>query len=132
MPEHLRVSVELPVSPQRLYQAWLDSTEHGAFSGGAAQIEAFEGGTFTAWDGYIHGKTLTLEPYKRIVQSWRTSEFPEEAPDSRLEVLIEPQDDNSVLTLIHENIPDGQSGEYEKGWLEYYFKPMREYFAPGK
>jgi uncharacterized protein YndB with AHSA1/START domain len=52
----------------------------------AAQIAARVGGRFTAGGVYMQGATLELDPPRKIVQSWRTTEFPEEAPDSRLEV----------------------------------------------
>lgn len=129
MAEQLRVWVDLPVSCERLYSAWLDSQEHGSFSGGAAQIDPGVGGAFSAWDGYITGTTLEMEPYRRIVQAWRTSDFPEDAPDSRLEVLLEPAGENTRLTLVHDHIPAGQEQEYQQGWLDYYFEPMKDYFS---
>jgi activator of HSP90 ATPase len=128
MAEKLKLSVSLPVKPAKLFHAWLDSKSHGEFTGDAAKIDPVVGGEFTAWDGYIMGKTLELEPSKRIVQSWRTTEFPEGAPDSRLEILIEAEGEGSKLTLIHTNIPAGQSEEYKQGWEDYYFAPMKVYF----
>jgi activator of HSP90 ATPase len=46
-----------------------------------------------------------------------------------LEVLIEPEGDGSKLTLIHTDIPEGQSEEYKQGWKDYYFAPMKVYFS---
>ena len=107
----------------------MDSQEHGSFSGGAAEIDPRPGGHFTAWNGYIRRATLELELYPRIVRSWRTTEFPEENPDSLLEILLESAPGGSRLTLIHTNIPAGQSESYRQGWVDYYFKPMESYFA---
>ncbi len=129
MTDRLQMSTILPAAPEKLYQAWLSSAEHAAFTGGgAAEIDPQVGGAFTAWDGYIQGKTLKLEPCSRIVQSWRTTDFPEDTPDSRLEICIEPSGQGSKLTLIHTEIPAGQGKDYEQGWEDYYFKPMQEYF----
>ncbi len=129
MAESLKMSVDLPVKPEAVYKAWLSSEEHGAFTGSPAQIDPGVGQEFMAWDGYIQGKTLILEPFRRIVQSWRTTEFPEGSPDSHLEVLIEPAKGGSRLTLVHTEIPDGQSQMYREGWEDFYFQPMTEYFA---
>jgi uncharacterized protein YndB with AHSA1/START domain len=129
MSEAIEVSTTLPASPQAVYQAWLNSQAHGAFSGGAAQIDPRVGGSFTAWDGYIQGSTLELEPYRRIRQAWRTTEFPEGSPDSDLEIRLEPVPEGTLITLVHTQIPDSQGEEYRQGWLEYYFQPMQEYFA---
>jgi len=118
-----------PVEPQVLFKAWLDGRAHGAFTGGAASIEPKVGGAFTAWDGYIQGKTLALDPPRRILQTWRTSEFPDGAPDSRLELWLEAASGGTRLTLRHTGIPEGQGIGYAQGWLDHYFQPMQEYFC---
>lgn len=128
--ETLEMSAEFKVSPQRLYEAWLDGEEHSAFTGSGASVEPQVGGQYTAWDGYIQGVNLELEPYRRIVQSWRTTEFPEASPDSRLELILEAVKGGTRITLHHTDIPDGQEEMYREGWEEYYFKPMRAYFEP--
>jgi activator of HSP90 ATPase len=132
MPESIKVSAVLPASPKRLYEAWLDSKEHSKFTGGKAVIDGRKGGNFTAWDGYIRGKNLELEPNKRIVQSWRTSEFPSRSADSRIEVLFDKAESGAKITIVHTSIPEGQGEEYRQGWLDYYFKPMKEYFGKKK
>ena len=129
MSEKIRCSVILPASAEEIYTAWLDSKKHGAFTGDKAKIDAKVGGKFTAWGGYILGKTLELEPFKRIVQAWRTTDFPEEAPDSKLEVVLEAEGKGTCFTLFHSNITDGQGDEYLKGWEDYYFEPMKAFFG---
>lgn len=122
------VSDVLPASPQAVYEAWMSREAHGKMTGGAAEIDPRVGGEFTAWDGYISGKTIALEPGRRILQSWRTSDFREADHDSQLEVLLEAVPEGTRITLHHTNVPDGQSG-YEQGWRDNYFDPMREYFS---
>ncbi len=129
MPDSFEISTMLTASAQQVYEAWLSSAEHGAMTGGAARIDPNIGGKFSAWDGYISGTTLELEPYRRIVQSWRTVEFPAEAPDSRLEILLEESADGTRLTLRHSEIPAGQGSSYESGWVDNYFDPMKDYFT---
>jgi uncharacterized protein YndB with AHSA1/START domain len=107
----------------------LDSDAHTAFTGGAAKVDAAIGGKFTAWDGYIHGRTVDLLQGRRIVQTWRTKEFPPASPDSRLEVQFESAEGQTRVTILHSNIPEGQGERYKKGWYDHYFTPMREYFA---
>jgi len=129
--DSLRITAILPAPPARVYAAWLDAKEHAEFTGGDARIEAGVGGAFTAWDGYIAGRHLELVPGERIVQSWRTTEFPEDAADSRLEIRLEPRGaggGQTTLTLIHTGIPAGQGVMYKGGWGEHYFEPMRAYF----
>jgi len=128
MTESLQLSTVLPASPQRVYQAWLSSEEHGLFTGGVAEIDPAAGGAFTAWDGYIQGKTLELEPFSRILQAWRTTDFPAGSPDSLLEVTLAGAEGGTQITLVHTEIPAGQAPEYRQGWEDYYFAPMKEYF----
>jgi activator of HSP90 ATPase len=128
MTEELSAFDIFPVSPKRIYEAWLDSNEHTAFTNSEAKIDPVVGGDFSAWDGYITGKTILLEPYTRIVQSWRTTDFPEDAPDSILEILIQPADVGCQVILNHTGLPDGRADEFEQGWEDYYFAPMQGYF----
>ncbi len=129
MPDALTVSAVLPASPQRIYNAWLSGEEHAAFTGSRAEVDPSIGGRFSAWDGYITGTTQELEPDRRIVQAWRAADFPEGSPDARLEVLLEPDEQGTRITLVHTNLPEGQGPSYEEGWLDYYFKPMAGYFT---
>lgn len=123
------VSTVLPATPETIFRAWLSSEGHAAMTGSPAKVQPRVGGTFTAWDGYIAGKTLELKPYTRIVQAWRTSEFAEDDPDSQIEIILAAAKEGTKLTLTHSKIPQGQADSYESGWEESYFAPMRAYFA---
>jgi uncharacterized protein YndB with AHSA1/START domain len=130
MAEQIEVHGTIAASPAKVYAAWIDSAEHAAMTGGdAAESDAVVGGRFTAANGYIAGTYLELVPDRRIVQTWRTSEFPADAPDSQLVIELTPTGDSALVTLHHTNIPDGQGERYRSGWVEYYFSPMQRYFA---
>jgi activator of HSP90 ATPase len=132
MKKSLKLSVLLSASPEEIYHAWLSSAGHSRMTGSPAKVDGKIGGKFTAWDGYIEGVTIESQPYSKIVQSWRTSDFPEKNPDSKLEVLLAPEGGKTLLTLIHSEIPEGQEEEYKQGWLDFYFEPMKKYFLAGK
>lgn len=127
--ESFTVSELIPASPERIYRAWLDASEHAAMTGGGATSEPRVGGGHTAWDGYIRGTHLELEPGRRIIQSWRSVDFPEAHADSRLEIMLEPSEGGTRLTLSHSGLPEGQGADYEEGWKDHYFLPMRKYFS---
>ncbi len=128
MPNEFVMSVTLKATPETIYRAWLSTDGHAAMTGSPAKVSSRVGGKFTAWDGYISGKTLQLKPYTRIVQAWRTTEFPEGSPDSQVEIVLEAIKGGTKLTLTHTNIPEGQADDYKQGWEDFYFKPMKEYF----
>jgi len=117
----------IKATAKQIYKAWLSTQGHTKMTGGAAFVSDKVGDTFTDWDGYITGKNLVLEPYIRIVQSWRTSQFGEDEQDSQIEITLNETDGETELTLTHSNVPE--SGEhYIKGWDEHYFQPMKAYF----
>jgi activator of HSP90 ATPase len=117
-----------PIHPDLVFTAWLDNMEHSAFTGSEAKIEAKPGGKFSALDQYITGKTLEFDPGERILQTWRTRDFPEDHPDSTLEIRLKEIPEGCLFQIIHTGIPLGTEAECRKGWIEYYLKPMREYF----
>ena len=127
--ESFTISKMLPATPEEIFSAWLSSEGHSAMTGSPAEIEAGDGGAFKAWDGYIWGKTLETEPNRRIVQAWRTSEFPDASPDSRVEILLDEAEGGTQITLVHTDIPQGQGDGYKQGWEDFYFTPMRAYFS---
>ena len=128
MKESLEISEVFSASPAEIYEAWLSSEGHTEMTGGEATCDDEVGSEFTAWDGYITGKNVSFEPNQLIVQKWRTSEFPEGDEDSDLIVRIEPHEEGSKVTIVHMNIPEGQT-QYKQGWVEHYFEPMKSYFG---
>jgi activator of HSP90 ATPase len=122
------LKTKINTSAKEIYTTWLSSEGHTNMTGGAATISDKIGDNFTAWDGYIEGKNIELEPYKRILQAWRTSQFEEHEEDSQIEILLNEAGEQTELTLIHTNVPE--SGEhYKKGWNNHYFQPMKVYFS---
>lgn len=129
MGNEFTLSETFNASAEALYKAWLSTQGHTLMTGSPAKINGYPNGEFTAWDGYIWGTFLELEPNKRIVQLWRTGEFPEDAEDSQVDILLEEMNGKTTLTLVHTNIPEDQAESYKTGWLDFYFKPMKEYFG---
>jgi len=116
-------------SAEPIYKAWLSTNGHTQMTGSPAKVDGVLNGAFTAWDGYIWGTFLDLEENKKIVQLWRTSEFPDDADDSHVEILFDEKDGKTKLNLIHSNMPEDQVDGYKTGWEDFYFKPMREFFG---
>ncbi len=125
------LKTNIKATTKQIYKAWLSTQGHTKMTGGAAYTSDKVGDKFTAWDGYIVGENLALEPYNRIVQSWRTSQFVEAENDSQIEIILTEIDGGTELILTHSKVPE--SGEhYIKGWEEHYFQPMKAYFEYSK
>ena len=123
------ISTIIPAKASEIYKSWLSSKGHTAMTGSPAKVDGKPGGKVSAWDGYIFGRMLELEPNRRIVQAWRTSEFPDEAPDSNVEILLKQVKGGTKVTLTHRDMPEDQVESYRQGWEDFYFKPMKEYFG---
>ena len=128
--ESIKLTVKLQGNAATIYAAWMSSEQHGAFIEGTAEIHPCVGGKFQAWDGYITGVTLSLEEDSRVVQSWRTSDFPKDADDSKVVVTFEDAGSGTTLVALeHTGIPEGMGAELTEGWIDHYFTPMKKYFS---
>ena len=130
MTDSIKLSATIPADAKTLYSAWLDSEKHSAFTNSKVEIERKVGSDFTAGDGYISGKNQLLHMNKRIVQEWRSTDFPEGSEDSLVEITFEKVEKGTKVIINHTNLPEGTGKDYRKGWKDNYFKPMKEYFAP--
>ena len=131
MENKFTLSHMIAATPEQIYKAWLSTDGHTKMTGSPAEVEPRVKGKFTAWDGYISGETLESKPFTRIVQAWRTTEFPESSPDLRVEILLESVKGGTKVTIIHSNIPENQADDYKQGWQDFYFKPMKQYDFSG-
>ena len=129
MPYNYVLECVIPATPAKIYETWLSSKGHAAMTGGAAKMSKRVGTSVSAWDGYITGKNLELVENAKIVQSWRTTEFPEDHPDSKITVTLKALKAASKLTLKHTGVPDGQTSYERGGWQRSYFEPMTNYFS---
>ena len=128
MAESLKFSVQLPVYPERVYRAWLDGGEQRKITGKAARVAGQEGSDFSLLDNGVEGKILSLTPHDKVVQSWRTPNFPAGSPASQVELRFEPTCTGTELVLEHTGIPDGQSQQMLKLWENELFRPLQRYF----
>ena len=129
MPYSFTLTATIPASARQIYDTWLDSLAHSQMTGGAARMSDALGAAVSAWDGYISGRNLELIPGRRIVQSWRTTQFTDQHADSIITVTLEDTADGTLLTLVHGNVPDDHRSYEEGGWQSNYFEPMQEYFG---
>ena len=127
MKKTIKLKEHFLASPVMIYEAWLDSHQHTAMTGGEAVCSNEINGAFSAWDGYITGTNRILIKDKQIIQDWRTTEFNKEDENSELILQFSETKDGCELSLTHNNIPKGKA-DYQQGWLDHYFSPMKEYF----
>jgi activator of HSP90 ATPase len=119
-------------APSEVYDALMDAKKHSAITGSKATSDPRVGGKFTAWDGYISGKNLELEKGKKIVQEWITTEWPENYPPSRLELVFDKVREGTEIVMTHSQVPAEQADDIAQGWIDFYWEPMKGYFKKQK
>ena len=128
----IRQTALIDASPLEVYEAYVDPKKHAAFTGDRAAGAPKVGGKFTAGDGYITAKHLELVKGKRILQEWTTSEWPEGYPPSLLELTLKAKGKKTELAMVHSKVPEEQVDYYAEGWKDYYWEPLKAYFAKKK
>jgi activator of HSP90 ATPase len=124
--------VIISATPMEVYEAYIDEEKQTEFTGSKATSDSRVGGEFTAWDGYITGKYLELEPGKKIVQEWTSTDFPDGTPPSRFEISLKEAKGGTELTMIHSGVPEDAAEDIGQGWKDYYWEPMKKYFKERK
>jgi activator of HSP90 ATPase len=117
----------VPAKPEEVYDALMDGKKHTEMTGAKATVDPKIGGKFTAWDGYIFGKNLEFEKGKRIVQEWKTTEWPD-YPPSIVKFTLKKKGEGTELTMVHSKVPSEQAESYRQGWIDFYWEPMKKYF----
>ncbi len=115
--------------PEAVWDALIVAELHAEFTGHSATSDARVGGKMTAGGDYIEGEYLELDRPDRIVQTWRTSDWPDGYDYSRLEFRLESIQHGTRLTMRHTIVPESMIAEFDEGWKEHYWEPLRRYFA---
>jgi uncharacterized protein YndB with AHSA1/START domain len=127
----IRHSVEFRgVSPEQLFDTYLNSRKHAAAIGDEAAVQRRVGGKFSAFGpGHLVGRVLHLVPNRMIVQTWRSFQrWHKEELDSILVLTFEPTKRGARLNRVHTGVPDRDFALYDQGWRERYWKPWKQYF----
>jgi activator of HSP90 ATPase len=126
-------SIYPTATPATLYALFMNSAKHTAATGMPAKISTKVGGKWSAFGGMILGKNLVLIPNRRIVQTWRSSEWKKADPDSILVVNFEKSAGGGAqVELDHVGVPEYDQQGVRQGWVKYYWEPWREYLAKRK
>jgi activator of HSP90 ATPase len=121
----IRQSVTIKATPHEVYEALMDSRKHSKFTEAKASISRKMGGKFKAYGDYISGVNLELVPDKKIVQSWRGSDWPK-GHYSKVTFSLKRVKGGTRLTFGQSGLPEKYYKDISQGWRDYYWKPMKE------
>ena len=63
------------------------------------------------------------------MQSWRSTNFGSDDPDSTLILAFVPEGSNGRIDLVHLDVPPVDFQGVTEGWEKYYWTPWRRYLA---
>jgi activator of HSP90 ATPase len=120
---HQTVVLKAPVSA--VYKSLTDQRQHSKITGSKAVFGRTAGSPFKVWGGAIHGVTLRLIPNKRIVQAWRSEDWP---PDhySIATFTFKKVRGGTKLVFDQSGVPASHHRDMVSGWKDYYWAPMKQ------
>jgi activator of HSP90 ATPase len=128
MKTSIKQIVTFTAPPHAVYEALMDSKLHAEFTGDTAKINRKLGGAFSVFGGYATGTNLKLIPDKKIVQSWRASDWPSGAY-STINFELQNRRAGTKLTFTQTGVPDDFIEDVRRGWEEFYWMPLKKYFG---
>lgn len=125
---------EFRTTAEELYQTFVDPARLAAFTRSPPKVfeGAQKGGKFELFGGNVSGEYLELEQPKKVVQSWRLSQWPA-GHYSKLQIEFDQNDVDhvTVMRVTWEGVPVGQEDVTKRNWLEYYVKSIKTTFGFG-
>ncbi|UNI18215.1 Co-chaperone [Purpureocillium takamizusanense] len=125
---------EFRTTAEEMYQTFVDPQRLAAFTRSPPKLfeGAKKGGKFELFGGNVSGEYLELDSPKKIVQSWRLSQWPA-GHHSKLQIEFDQNDVDhvTVMRVTWEGVPVGQEEVTKRNWLEYYVKSIKQTFGFG-
>jgi len=107
----------------KVWQALTDARTAEQWGAAPANVEANEGGTFSYWDGDIHGTFTKLTPYTLIEQDW----YGHDDPDQKYRAVFTFKEENGVTKVTLHFSGDIKNEKKDiSDWQNYYFDPIKQ------
>jgi activator of HSP90 ATPase len=114
-------------TPHEIYETIMDSKKHSRLSGSRTTVGRRVGGPFRVGRD-LEGKNLALVKDKKIVQSWRSNDWPK-GHYSRATFSLARTTGGTRITFRQSGVPDKHYRSITSGWREYYWEPLKETFG---
>jgi uncharacterized protein YndB with AHSA1/START domain len=106
-PGAIHEEIVIAASPDRVYEALLDSTQFAGLTHLPASIDRTTGGAFHCFHDMIEGSNVELVPGQRIVQAWRVYDWPA-GVFSIVRFVFKPEGAGTRLVLTHSGWQEGE------------------------
>lgn len=124
----VKYTVTFKAAPKQVYELLMDWRRHTSFTEYIARIKKKVGSSFTLYGRYIKGKNLELKPNKKIVWAWRETRWPK-GHFSKATFVFSKAKTGTRMSFTQVGIPIKFYKQIKKGWVDYYWKPMKRALA---
>ena len=122
----LHQTIAFKATPHEVYEALMDSKKHTDFTEAKAVISREIGGKFTAFDGWASGKNVELVKDKKIVQTWRSADWPDNHY-STITFALKQKEAETILDFTQTEIPMEFYNDIKQGWIDWYWDKLKVY-----
>lgn len=123
--KNIKQKHHITATVEEVYLALTNPLTLELWSGFPAEMSTEVGSEFSLFGGEIVGKNLEFKMNCMIKQHWY---FEGEPLDSIVTISLKPEKDNTVIELVHENIPDEVYEEMLEGWKKIYFGSLKKFY----
>ncbi|KAL0275994.1 UNVERIFIED_CONTAM: hypothetical protein PYX00_003681 [Menopon gallinae] len=127
---NIELSQVLQCTAVELYNSLTVTEMVAAFTHGRVKLDAKPGGKFELFEGNVSGEFIQLEPYSKIVQSWRCERWPS-GHYSIVTIDIKQQAEFTEFKLTQTGVPQGESESIRENWERYYLDALKSTFGFG-
>jgi len=113
--------IRAPIS--KVWEALTSPKMIKAWGGGPVKMSDKAGDKFSFWGGDIFGKNTKVIKNKILVQDWYGGNW--ERP-SNVTFNLNEKDGETIVSLIHTNLPEDEIQNFTDGWKDYYMGPLKK------
>ncbi|HLN54644.1 MAG TPA: SRPBCC domain-containing protein [Bacteroidales bacterium] len=125
--KNFKKTFRINAEPSDVYAALTNPFTIELWSGYPAVMSTEPGSEFSLWEGDITGRNIEFVANRKVVQEWY---FGDRTEKSVVTITINPDRDNSSVTVEQTNIPDEDYEDISEGWNEYYMGAISGFFNP--
>ena len=126
---HIHQEVTINAKPQTVFGILLSSDKFTEMTGGRkAEISTEEGGEISMFGGGISGRNVELKAGKRVVQAWRSNDWPAGVYSI---IRFELGSDGGKTRVVFDQSghPDEATEMLSSGWHQMYWDAMNAMLA---
>jgi uncharacterized protein YndB with AHSA1/START domain len=118
-----------PAPASKVFEAMMDDKQM-AFWTNIPQtiIMPVEGGRFWTFGGRVLGRIIELVKDRRLVQAWRSFDWPK-GLYSMVRIELVPQGAQTLVIFEMLNFPERQRAHIEDAWKTLYWVPLGRYLS---